>query len=49
VSRRATTPGDFWPRNFDFTDDTYIFERIATLPANLFNSISAAYLCGCLE
>src|SRR5215470_10586450 len=31
--------GDFWPRNFDFTHYSYVFERIATLPFNLFNSI----------
>jgi ABC-type glycerol-3-phosphate transport system permease component len=31
--------GDFWPRNFDFTHYSYVFERIATLPVNLFNSI----------
>jgi ABC-type glycerol-3-phosphate transport system permease component len=31
--------GDFWPRTFDFTHYTYVFERIATLPVNLFNSI----------
>ncbi len=31
--------GDFWPRRFDFTHYSYVFERIATLPINLFNSI----------
>ena len=31
--------GDFWPRNFDFTHYGYVFERIDTLPVNLFNSI----------
>ena len=31
--------GDFWPRTFDFTHYSYVFERIATLPINLFNSI----------
>src|SRR5262245_7177757 len=31
--------GDFWPRRFDFTHYSYVFERIATLPVNLFNSI----------
>jgi ABC-type glycerol-3-phosphate transport system permease component len=31
--------GDFWPRSFDFTHYSYVFERIATLPVNLFNSI----------
>src|SRR3954447_2429781 len=31
--------GDFWPRKFDFTHYSYVFERIATLPINLWNSI----------
>jgi ABC-type glycerol-3-phosphate transport system permease component len=31
--------GDFWPRSFDFSHYPYVFERIATLPTNLFNSI----------
>jgi ABC-type glycerol-3-phosphate transport system permease component len=31
--------GNFWPKTFDFTHYTYVFERIATLPVNLFNSI----------
>jgi ABC-type glycerol-3-phosphate transport system permease component len=31
--------GDFWPRKFDFTHYSFVFERIATLPINLFNSI----------
>jgi ABC-type glycerol-3-phosphate transport system permease component len=31
--------GDFWPRHFDFTHYSYVFERINTLPVNLFNSI----------
>jgi ABC-type glycerol-3-phosphate transport system permease component len=31
--------GDFWPRTYDFTHYSYVFERIATLPVNLFNSI----------
>jgi ABC-type glycerol-3-phosphate transport system permease component len=31
--------GDFWPRTFDFTHYSYVFERIVTLPVNLFNSI----------
>ena len=31
--------GDFWPRTFDFSHYPYVFERIATLPTNLFNSI----------
>jgi ABC-type glycerol-3-phosphate transport system permease component len=31
--------GDFWPRKFDFTHYTFVFQRIDTLPMNLFNSI----------
>jgi ABC-type glycerol-3-phosphate transport system permease component len=31
--------GAFWPRQFDFTHYSYVFERIKTLPINLFNSI----------
>ena len=31
--------GDFWPRKFDFSHYSFVFERIATLPVNLFNSI----------
>jgi ABC-type glycerol-3-phosphate transport system permease component len=31
--------GTFWPRKFDFTHYSFVFERIATLPVNLFNSI----------
>jgi ABC-type glycerol-3-phosphate transport system permease component len=31
--------GDLWPRHFDFTHYSYVFQRIATLPINLFNSI----------
>ena len=31
--------GDFWPRHFDFTHYSYVFERIKTLPYNLFNSV----------
>src|ERR1700750_2700556 len=31
--------GDFWPRKFDFTHYTFVFERIVKLPINLFNSI----------
>ncbi len=31
--------GDFWPRKFDFTRYSYVFNRIETLPINLFNSI----------
>src|SRR5919108_3428329 len=31
--------GDFWPRKFDFTHYSFVFERIVNLPINLFNSI----------
>jgi ABC-type glycerol-3-phosphate transport system permease component len=31
--------GTFWPRRFDFTHYRYVFEKIDTLPINLFNSI----------
>ena len=31
--------GDFWPRKFDFTHYGYVFQRIETLPINLFNSV----------
>ena len=31
--------GRLWPRNFDFTHYAYVFQKIATLPVNLFNSI----------
>jgi ABC-type glycerol-3-phosphate transport system permease component len=31
--------GDFWPRRFDFTHYSFVFQHIATLPVNLFNSI----------
>jgi ABC-type glycerol-3-phosphate transport system permease component len=31
--------GDLWPRRFDFTHYSYVFQRIQTLPINLFNSI----------
>jgi ABC-type glycerol-3-phosphate transport system permease component len=31
--------GNFWPKRFDFTHYSYVFQHIATLPINLFNSI----------
>ena len=31
--------GQLWPRNFDFTHYSFVFQRIETLPGNLFNSI----------
>lgn len=31
--------GNFWPKRFDFTHYSYVFQRIATLPVNLFNSV----------
>ena len=30
--------GNLWPKHFDFTHYTFVFQRIATLPVNLFNS-----------
>lgn len=38
-SRPDSMRGDFWPRKFDFTHYAYVFEKIDTLPVNLFNSI----------
>ncbi len=31
--------GELWPRKFDFSHYSYVFDKIATLPVNLFNSI----------
>jgi ABC-type glycerol-3-phosphate transport system permease component len=30
---------DFWPRRFDFTHYSYVFDKIETFPINLLNSI----------
>ena len=38
-SRPDSMRGDFWPRKFDFTHYGYVFEKIDTLPVNMFNSI----------
>jgi len=38
-SRPDAMRGEFWPRRFDFTHYRYVFEKIDTLPINLFNSI----------
>lgn len=38
-SRPDSMRGDFWPRKFDFGHYAYVFEKIDTLPVNLFNSI----------
>jgi ABC-type glycerol-3-phosphate transport system permease component len=38
-SRPDSMRGDFWPRKFDFTHYGYVFEKIDTLPINMFNSI----------
>jgi len=35
--------GDFWPRHYDFTHYSYVFERIRTLPYNLFNSVYVTF------
>lgn len=31
--------GNFWPRKFNFTHYGYVFQKIETLPVNMFNSI----------
>jgi ABC-type glycerol-3-phosphate transport system permease component len=38
-SRPDAMRGDFWPKKFDFTTYGYVFQKIETLPINLFNSI----------
>ena len=38
-SRPDAMRGDFWPRKFDFTNYAYVFQKIETLPVNMFNSI----------
>jgi ABC-type glycerol-3-phosphate transport system permease component len=38
-SRPDAMRGEFWPRKFDFTTYGYVFQKIETLPVNLFNSI----------
>ncbi|QIG48239.1 carbohydrate ABC transporter permease [Nordella sp. HKS 07] len=38
-SRPDAMRGDFWPRKFDFGHYAYVFEKIDTLPVNLWNSI----------
>ena len=38
-SKPDSMRGDFWPRKFDFTHYSYVFQKIDTLPVNLFNSI----------
>lgn len=38
-SRPDAMRGDFWPRKFDFTTYGYVFQKIETLPVNMFNSI----------
>ena len=38
-SRPDAMRGDFWPHKFDFTHYGYVFQKIDTLPINLFNSI----------
>jgi ABC-type glycerol-3-phosphate transport system permease component len=38
-SRPDAMRGDFWPRKFDFGTYAYVFEKIDTLPVNLWNSI----------
>ncbi len=38
-SRPDAMRGDFWPRKFDFSNYAYVFQKIETLPINMFNSI----------
>ncbi|MFZ5673342.1 MAG: carbohydrate ABC transporter permease [Pseudomonadota bacterium] len=38
-SRPDAMRGDFWPRKFDFGTYAYVFDKIDTLPVNLWNSI----------
>ena len=38
-SRPDAMRGEFWPRKFDFGNYAYVFQKIETLPVNLFNSI----------
>lgn len=38
-SRPDSMRGAFWPRKFDFGHYAYVFEKIDTLPVNLWNSI----------
>jgi ABC-type glycerol-3-phosphate transport system permease component len=38
-TRSEAMKGVFWPTKFDFTRYHYVFEKIDTLPINLFNSI----------
>src|SRR3712207_5019990 len=38
-SRPDAMRGDFWPRKFDFTHYSYVFEKIDTFPINLLNSV----------
>jgi ABC-type glycerol-3-phosphate transport system permease component len=38
-SRSDAMKGRFWPQTWDFTRYNYVFEKIDTLPINLFNSI----------
>jgi len=38
-SRSDAMRADFWPRRFDFTWYSYVFDKIDTFPINLFNSI----------
>lgn len=38
-SRPDAMQGNLWPKNFDFSLYSYVFQKIDTLPINLFNSI----------
>jgi ABC-type glycerol-3-phosphate transport system permease component len=42
-SRPDAMQGRFWPTKFDFTRYNYVFEKIDTLPINLWNSIYVTF------
>jgi ABC-type glycerol-3-phosphate transport system permease component len=42
-SRADSMRANFWPRKYDFTHYSYVFEKIDTLPINLFNSIYVTF------
>jgi ABC-type glycerol-3-phosphate transport system permease component len=42
-SRADSMRANFWPRKYDFTHYSYVFDKIDTLPINLFNSIYVTF------
>ena len=40
---RDAMRGDFWPRHFDFTHYSFVFEKIKAQPHNLFNSVYVTF------